>query len=392
MEKSVLFYLSVFFGISFFLGSQIQPMYAAEFKTGDDILITADSTLNGSLYTAGQSVRIDAAVPGDLLCAGQEIIITQDVDGDVICAGQNIEISGNVSGDVRVVAQTIRINSNIDGNVMAFGQTLTQAAESVIDGEVVFAGQTAQFNGVVNKTINGVGQRVEIDGNVGGNIALEVESLRLGQDASVSGSIWYTSDKEAIQAKGSTISGLLQQTMPLEKKTVDFEGPRRRTIPNNPIGSLIFFLIVGILANYFFPNRTQEIVARVESEPGKSIGVGFLTLIGTPILGIALVFTIIGIPVTLALFLVFVLSIVLSRVFVAISMGRKLVARFLPDKKGLQLWETGIGIVVSWLVFAIPFIGGLASFIAMLWGLGGLVLVLWPKAHVKAVAKKPAVH
>src|SRR4051812_36014831 len=83
---------------------------AAEFRSGEDIVIKADETIDDDLYVFGRSIVIDGTVDGDVIAWAQEITINGSIKGSLIAAGQTIVLSGDAY-NARLGGQVIKLGA-----------------------------------------------------------------------------------------------------------------------------------------------------------------------------------------------------------------------------------------------------------------------------------------
>ena len=84
--------LLVFFGLlALALAS---PVSAADFRSGDDVVIGANEVIDDDLFAAGNRVEINGTVTGDLWATGSEVIVNGEVEGSVFIAGQTLAVNG----------------------------------------------------------------------------------------------------------------------------------------------------------------------------------------------------------------------------------------------------------------------------------------------------------
>lgn len=110
--------------------------------------------------------------------------------------------------------------------------------------------------------------------------------------------------------------------------------------------------------------------------------VGFLALIIAPMIGVFVALTIVGIPFAILWFILYAIVVGISRSFAAIIVGDYVVDSFFPKFKTNKFLPVFIGVPVLWLIFRTPFLGGLISFCAVCWGMGGMVRAT-AKSHQK---------
>lgn len=357
--KSFFFILIItLFGVAPFA-----PARAFEIREGNEakeVLVTKDTVIKGSLLAAGNSVIVDGTIQGDLYCAGQTIIVRGIVVGDVLCAGQTLDISGNVGGNIRSLGQLIAISAPVKRNVVVMGQTINVAPSAVISGEFLAVGQT-----------------IRLDSSVGGDVNTAGESIILGEKARLAGNFTYASPKAATEATGAAITGKVSHIVSekLEPKPTTAKKllPKAQPWTTRAVGSIVFYLILGALVVLIAREKVRRITQQMLARPWFDGFVGFLTMIVAPIAIMMVAMTIIGIPLAVILGIIFVVMILVSRVYVAVIVGDTLLSAIGRMKSGLFL-QMMTGVVIIELLAAVPVIGILVTCAATLWGLGGIVM------------------
>lgn len=339
-------------------------------KTGDLVAVPKGETVNESLLAAGQSVVIDGDVKGDVICAGQNIDINGTVEGDVICAGQNITISNTVGGSVRGAAQTIKINGRIGRNVTAAGQTVS--ASSTVAGEMLFAGQQANIGGRIEKSVAGAADSIIIGGVIGGNADFRGRNLNFQKDGKIAGALTYTSENQVGQdADERVLGGIRQITPPPDKPSASFK--HEKTFAQKAEDKIFDFLAnlaAAAVLVLLFKKFAAKIGGILLEKPGQCLGWGFVILLAVPVAALLLVFTIIGIPVSILGVLVLLAALWLGRIFAALAIGKKIAQNYWKKYQDSPMAQAAVGVAALWLLFAIPVIGAMLSFAAMVWGLG----------------------
>jgi len=103
---------------------------------------------------------------------------------------------------------------------------------------------------------------------------------------------------------------------------------------------------------------------------------GFGLIIIFPIIIIILALTGIALKLAIILTSLWLVLLLLSKIITAIFVGRKIFNNLIKKPKTKLIWKMVGGVSLCWLLFSIPYIGSIASFIAMLWGAGALYLEL----------------
>ena len=368
--------ISVLFLLVFILFGlvRVAPVAAFEMRQGNDITVPKDTVVKGSLFAAGNTVTVDGTINGDLYCAGQTIVVHGTVAGDVLCAGQTLDVSGTVGGNIRSMGQLLNVSGVVRRNVVLMGQTLSIGPAAVLSGELLTAGQTLTVDGRVAQDVVAAGQSVRLNSAVVGNVTAYGETISLGEKARVAGDLTYTSNMELSQATGAAISGRVTHLLPPKPDKVPskFWMPKAKPWPARAVGSMVFYLIVGVLVVLLARDRVMRIATQMKERPWLDFLVGFLTMIGAPIVIMMVTMTIIGIPIAIILAVMVAVMLILSRIYVAVIVGDTLLSAVGKTKSGLVL-QVVIGVVLLELLIAV-FLGFLVSCAATLWGLGGIVM------------------
>ncbi len=269
--------------------------------------------------------------------------------GDRVCAGNNL-----------VIGSTETVNA-----ILAFGCNVT-----------------IQENATVHNDISAFGGNVLNQGNVGGTIVAFGGNIRLAESSTVTGdvrAIGGTVDRQP----GSTVHGRIGTNFGGSRPdgnpvTITANGGAfgRPFIGFDILGGLvtaIAFAALGALVVVFAPEPTRRIGNAVQAKPLNTAGVGCLTLILLPILGLLLIVTIAGIPVALVLGILSVFAWIFGWIGVGYLAGEKILAAF-RTRDILPVLAVIVGILVLMIVAQIPIIGWLLWFVVGLVGIGAVVL------------------
>lgn len=354
--------------------------FAFEVESGDSVYVNADEVIEGNFYAAGQAVNIDGKITGDLFCAGQTISVRGEVAGDVICAGQSIDVSGQVGGSVRTAGNTINIRGNVARNLQMFGATLILNPEATIGWDALIGGASADIGGKIGRGLFGGVADIIISGEINGDVDMSVDSryqdrsgLIIADSAIINGDLIYTDRHDA--NIGSQASIASETTKKLPKESV---AKKDLTIAWawGKLYSVFAALVIGLVLISLWRKPIIEITNKMQKTPGKTIGWGAIIMLITPILSAILIFTLIGIPLSVIMFGLWLLAIYLSKIITGIFIGRNILEKTIKHKSDSLIWAMIIGIIVGWLIFSLPIIGWMLTLVAIWWGLGGLWLYL----------------
>jgi len=376
----------IFICITLFL---ILPLgvYAFAVKSGNSIYVAENETIEGNLYAAGNAITVDGTVTGDVICAGQAININGKVEGDVICAGQTINIVGEVGGNARVAGNSVNINGAVARNVMAFGASIILGEDATVGWDMLMAGATGEIRGKVGRDMYGGGSSVIIAGKIAKDVRLKLDEnirseikgfsveksnspLTITDGAVIGGNVTYTAGQAGSIATGASISGEVKHNLPKIKtggKTL-FGWVWHRLF------AIFSAFVVGLVLVSLWRKQIIELTDKMLSKVGAAIGWGLMVMFLTPIICLLLLFTIIGIPLSLMLLAIWLIAIFISKILIGILVGRSVMEKIYKKKKDSLIWAMIAGIVICWIIFAIPIIGWIIALAAIWWGLGGIWL------------------
>jgi len=404
MKKATLFVL-VLLTVLFMAAA---PLWAFDSEKSADTGFTLD--LNDDQYVMGPTVSVDNDVEGDLTAAGGQVNIDASVAQDLIAAGGMVDIKADVGDDIRVAGGQVSISGDIGDSLMAVGGEITISEDTTIDGVLVASGGTLTISGTVNDDALLSGGNITLSGKVNGNVRIDgVENLTVTDTAEITGDLVYTAAVANI-SDGAVVGGEISETIiekEVEKGTKAGAASLISVFTATYIGGkIVLFLalfVLGIVLLPVIPKLFSKFNDRIKNTLGYCVGGGAIVLFGVPmaslilfILAILLFITIIGsglgivtIAVNAIILVLYGLLIYLSTVFISYLLGNVILEKtnLNLDKYGWKVLAYLIGLAIAVIAFSIPIIGWLIKLAAILFGLGGLSLVL-KDMLVKACCKK----
>ncbi len=341
---------------------------AQSFRTGHSSIVAPSEVVNSSLYAAGRTVDIAGQVNGDVICAGQNVTISGKVNGDVICAGQTVHVSGIVTGDVRVAGQTVTVNANVTGNLTAAAQSFSLAGESKIGRDVGVAGSDVTLDGDIGRDLAIGGSNINIANIIGRSVTAGVQNLTIRDQAHVGGDLTYTSTDQASIASRAHIAG--RTTWHKAKGQSHGNRYGRMFAVSLGVGAVV---VVSLLLSTFvlvllFPATFQQATKRALGDPLKTFLTGLLASFAVPVLIVALMMTVIGLPLGLLLLFSWLLVLFLSGAFFSYFIGRLILKN--------QAHPVAVMVLGTALVSVAHFIPilGIITFLAVIWFGTGIIL------------------
>ena len=158
-------------------------------------------------------------------------------------------------------------------------------------------------------------------------------------------------------------------------------------------GVTLLALLAAVAVAFFAPALSRLAGQSLTREIGGTLGASAILWIGLPLLGLLLIFTIVGVPVSLAIW--FGLMPLLWLVGFAVSsirVGDEIAARVnLSVLTGSPVGPAILGVLVLRLVGLVPVIGGLVVFLAGILGAGALAWRLWRERQTTKATPLPPV-
>lgn len=377
------------------------PVFAFTAKSGENLNIT--ETVNDDVYSFGNNITLTGNINGDLITAGGQIIVNGNVAADLTAAGGQITVNGNVNDDIRIAGGMITINNKVTGDAVIAGGQINITKNTVINGDLIVTGGKIIVEGEVKGKVEINGGQVDFAGKSEKDVNINAADITILSSAVINGNLNYTSENQAKIAEGSKISGKTNWTKVVPQKVSPKISQKARgggifgIFATTWIGSKIFnfvnMFILGILLILAIPKVFKKFNGRMKSSFGICTGAGAIGLFGIPIavlilgiIGVILLFTVIGSAVGFSLFiintLILILYIVLvyfSSIFLSFFIGNLIFSRsgMNLDKYGWKVLTYLVGLAIISVICAIPFIGWIVNFAAILFGFGGIIMIIW---------------
>ncbi len=297
----------------------------ANFLFGNRITLGKEEEKPGGFAVAGANLDLAGQVQGEMKAAGANINHSGKVQGALTVVGANVNLAGQYHGKVRAAAANLILAGTFDGPVVAIAAKITVTSTAVLKGDLIY-------------------RAAVLDRQVGSQIMGKVAKREIRYHPE-----WIEKGKKALAALGLILWIL----------------------------SIPALIIIGTFLHYLFPRGTDGIVATISESPWKNVGVGLVFLVVTPV-GILIAFlTIVGIPAGIIAGLVYGMLLYISRIFVAVWIGRKIIPFFRETLRTSFFWPLAVGTIVLALLCWIPVFGWLLRLFFLLLSLGAMWMFFW---------------
>lgn len=362
--------------------------FAFRIEYGNNIII--NQAVHEDLYIAGGTVTINAPIYGDLIIAGGTVIINDTVSNDILLAAGNVSFNGFVGDDIRCAGGNLHISKNVTGDVVIAGGTvlidkqvtigglLSSGGDITIEGNVngaikaVFG--TLVLNGNIAKDIDCRGGKITINGLINGAAVLAARDIVIGSNAAFNNNVRYWNKKGVLDFKQSLKNGKATFDPSLNILTGEWYYLGAATI----LGLLWYLSMVLVLifiVQYLFSNTMKRAANTVFENALKSLGYGFIFLIGVPVLAVVAFATIIGVPVGLLLIIGYIILLLLATIITAVVAANWFNSRNNYKWKYWHIVFVAFGIfILLKIISSAPFVGWLAIILLVCISFGGILL------------------
>lgn len=339
-------------------------VFGAQARSGEDTLtIASDRVINDDLYVAAGTLTVAGTINGDLVAAAGTLNVEGTVTGDVWVTGGTVNVSGAVGGDLRTAGGTVNVNGRVGKDVLVAGGTVTIARAATVGQDLWVSSGTLNVDGTVGRDLKIGSGDATIGGAVKGNIKAHVDGFRLASGSQVLGNISYTSSQELNRDATAQVGGVVNFTKQQEEKS---------SLGNRLSGQLYWFLtsVLLLLAILLYGRRGAMVAADfVTSKPWWSLLWGSIFVIVTPIVAFIVLITIVGFPLSVITIGLYLLALYAAKIVVSLAVGHALIRRR-EDRFWLTFGAGVLGLVIYYLLAALPLIGGIVTLLTLLFGIG----------------------
>ena len=353
-------------------------------REGDMVTVASGELISDDLYAFGNTITVDGIVDGDLVAFGQNVVIDGEVRGSVLGAAQTVRVNGTVGGSVRAAGALVDVTGQVGGDVIA-GASQVTVSGSVGRDLAAGSADVRISGGIVRNVVVGANY-LTIDGQVGGNVGASVNRVTVTKQGSVGGDLDYWSDAEAdIQG---TVAGTTTRHEPQTQtqRPTGLEGFARTMLGAALawIQSFMGFLLLGLFMVFAVRRPTDGGSAAAIVRPWPSLGLGLAAFFGTPmaagflfVVGLFIGTWWLAFVLMMAYWLLLLAGVVVG----SLAVGRAIMGKVSSSGEPALAWSLVLGLVVVWVVGAIPFIGWILGWLVMTAGVGGLLLLWMGKAE-----------
>jgi len=356
----------------------------------DEVAVPAGETVDRTMVVNADTVRVDGTVDGDLIVVlADRLLLRGEVRGNVFCSARTIEVSGRVQGNLHAVGEKVRLDGEVGGNLYTLAELVTVAEGARVGRDATHVAHGASVEGAVGRDLFLLGEWLEVSGAVARHVEARAERVALLDGARVGGDVdalfWRPSKVEV--APGAVVAGEVRSRL--------HEQAHRTRMQRYARGGFYALLAIRLgaafalgLLFYLVVPRLFAVHLATAGELFRSLGLGFLALVATPIALVLVAITLFGIPLALLGLAAYLAALYLSGILVAALLGTQV------TRPRTETWRSfalallaGLAIVI--VASELPWVGVPIRVFVVLTGLGLVVERL--RAAWQAARAAPAV-
>jgi len=358
---------------------------AAEVTHGNpSYTLPAGQVVNTDLIVTADRAEIDGDVNGDLIVFSASTTVNGHIKGDVLVFGRDLLVNGIVDGNVRSADQSLTISGTVGKNVMSWAEEMLLTGKGSVGGTITTGAGDAELDGRVGGDVLAYTRLAEVNGTLSQNVSVTADRMKIGPGAVIDGHIKYTGRVAPDIAPGAKLASApvvtIRRPGPNYARAGYYWGQIMRWG-----ASFLFGLVVLLIAPVFFGDVVKQC-----DRVGPAIGLGILFLFATPIAAFFASITIVGLGLGLTAFLLYLVALYSTQIFVGSWIGEKLLG--LGSGIGPAIGRLALGLAILRGLSIVPFIGWMVTLATLIWGMGALALAFHRMTRSRAPVEALVAH
>jgi hypothetical protein len=288
-------------------------------------------------------------------------------------AGAKVVVSGTVAQDARIAGARITVTGTIGRNAAIGGGDIHLTGTAKVRDNLLAGGGNVELAGSVGRDARVGAWKATLSNEIERDLMVAARSVRLTSKASVGGRLRYWGETPpSIDEEASVRGAIIQRPLP---GGWTLERARRGMVGMRFMAAAVSFLstlILGLVLLRLYPLFARQVTATIRERPGVSFGWGAVALVATPLVAVSFVVTLLALPIGVILLALYGVTIYLARVYALLCLGQ-FVVRGQTGSSSLT-WPFVTGLFLYTLLSLIPVVGGLVTLLAILFGLGALLM------------------
>lgn len=319
-------------------------------------------------YLFEDTVEISETIEGNIYVFASTLTISGRVKGDVYFSSGEVNITGVIEGEARGIAAQIVIDGTVEEDCVFLCASYSSTENSrlqgrnfIISGNISADGYYAEKNTFYSSFVRLGGFFKELNVHAG--------KIIVNEDLEIQNTLQYWSNEKveissrSIRNKVIFHPSFLSRVQSSMLKTIKLSSVIITTLMN-----FFYSLVIGLVLYKYFRKKIESSSNAIQKYPIRCLVNGIVVMIGLPLLAIALLITIVGVPFALTLLAVNVIGFYTAKILFVFWFGTRLK---LLEKH--PCYKFTICLAGYFIIRIIPVVGTLLTFAATIYGLGSLV-------------------
>lgn len=346
--------------------------FAIDFVQTNQFVVAETNALTEETWVSAQTVRMTGSASNDFFAAAQAMELLGLFHGDVWSIGDSIHAAGIFQRSTRLISRIAQIQGTHHGAVMAVGNTVKVDRQAVVYGDLFCLGENVIIEGSVDGNTRILAQRITLGGEISGDISIVARDIVVLPNTILNGNVTYQAAEELVLPASVVLDGGLTRTFPVVE---------HRWFKENLEGHFMFALaalLTGFVFTALFPRYTGAAVQNLRTANGLCALSGFAALVIMPMAAMIMLFTVIGMPLSILLLLFYGILLYLSKVIVALWIGSLILKRNSFHKKQVAA-PMALGLLILYASTSLEAVGMMVNIAIIIFGLGALSVALFKR-------------
>ncbi len=366
----------------FFLCVFILPfsVSAYDLRVSPEVIIDKEYNSDSNLYLASFRTWFNAEeYKKDIVSVSLNQVIQATTTGDVLLLGKKIKLTGNSVGDNRIIADTVYVSGYTQKDLIIIARHVVFEPTSKLEGDTLVLAHTAELSGEFLGKTQITASKIFLSGSIAGSTTLTGTKIFLNNGTKIYNNLSYFSPQKAYINQGVEV-----------KNQIYFN--QIESIKQNDVIKRLFFIFVSFwalikliatlfvlfLLTHLFKLPLQKMIEGINKKIIKTAGIGLMSMIIIPIIGLVLFGSLILIPVSI---IVFSLYITLLMILPSVSaiLGAYFYQKHIKkqEKISIEFLPPALILLGLTIINFVPYIGGMVIYSLYIISFGAIMTYLF---------------
>lgn len=323
-----------------------------------------------------EDVTFDDTVNGSAVLAGFDTEMKGQADGVSFMVGNQVKFSGNSEYGV-FAGNSIEVNGTINKDTFIAGNIIEITDKAKLNRDAVIVGSDVEISGEITRNISIYASKVTFkEAKIDGNVKIYGMTIQADDKTEFNGNLSYPEDA-SLDINKDIVKGEIIKTDAIESNEDGFATTMMNKFWSFMSLMLVFAVLSFVISKVFI--RLQNDYDKFDFNKGlETFTKGLVFLIFVPIIVFILFLMSIGIPLALILLALYFIIMYLSTIFTGYLLGYKIWQKFFNND--INMLVVGIfGLAILFILSLIPGISTIISMISMIFGIGIIYDVILKK-------------